>query len=215
MNFHQAKNIFEHTLNSEARIQKKINNGLLALIDKHLIEEVSQLILGAIYGGERVWMTSDLHFGHSNIIGYCGRPFRDDRHQTDVLLQLMRKIPDDEFVVIVGDVCMGNYQAGVEIVKQLPGRKILVAGNHDLTKDGKCRLADEGIFEAVVPFLFWQGMQDTSVLVSHYPVAEYFPMPVAKLINYHGHLHQWVKESTDAVKFINVGWDRTHSLLCL
>jgi calcineurin-like phosphoesterase family protein len=216
MDFFQAKSIFEYTLNSEKRVSKGINDGLWALVNKPLIEEVSQLVSDAIYGGERVWITSDLHFGHSNIISYSGRPFHDERHQTDVLLQLMSKIPDDEFVVLVGDVAKGiNYEPGVEIMKQLPGRKILVVGNHDLTKDGKCRLADEGIFEAVLPFLFWQGLKDTSVLVSHYPVVEYFPMPVPKLINYHGHLHQWVKESTEGVKFINVGWDRTHSLLCL
>ena len=214
MNFFQAKSIFEFTLNSEERVREGIIDGLWDLVDKPLIEEVSQLVSSAIFDGERAWMTSDLHFGHSNIIGYSDRPFRDDKHQTDVLLQLMRKIPDDEFVVIVGDICMGNYEAGVELVKQLPGRKILVNGNHDLDKTGKCRLAREGIFEAVVPFLFWKGLKDTSIMVTHYPVVEYFPMPV-KLINYHGHLHQWTKESTETVKFINVGWDRTHSLLCL
>jgi calcineurin-like phosphoesterase family protein len=24
-----------------------------------------------------VWFTADLHFGHANIIRYCGRPFAD------------------------------------------------------------------------------------------------------------------------------------------
>jgi calcineurin-like phosphoesterase family protein len=217
MDFHQAKAIFEHTLNSDQGVSKKLNDALFGLIDKEVIEATSQLVSGAIFGGERVWMTSDLHFGHQNIISYCDRPFNNVSEQNDSLLQLLRKISENELVVFVGDMAMGNYEAGVEVMRMLPGRKILVVGNHDLTGSGKCRLADEEIFEVVVPFLFWQGLKQTSVLVCHYPVAPYFPFTF-NLINYHGHLHQKVMDPVPegiSIKHINVGWDRTHSLLCL
>jgi hypothetical protein len=44
MNFHQAESIFEFTLESEKRAQNGINNGLWNLVNKPLIEEVSQLV---------------------------------------------------------------------------------------------------------------------------------------------------------------------------
>lgn len=30
-----------------------------------------------------IWVVSDTHFGHGNIIKYCGRPFRDADHWTE------------------------------------------------------------------------------------------------------------------------------------
>jgi calcineurin-like phosphoesterase family protein len=215
MDFKTAKRIFEHTMAELPESSQWISDGLFKLIDVELIEAASVRVSSAIYGGERVWMTSDLHFGHSNIIGYCDRPFTTVQNQTDVLLGLLQKVQQEELIIFAGDMAMGDYATGVDIMRTMPGYKILVAGNHDLDATGACPLANEGIFDAVVPFLFWRGLRNTSVLVSHYPVQEYYPMPVKRLINYHGHLHQWVKESTEKVKYINVGWDQTHSLICL
>jgi hypothetical protein len=72
--FESAKSIFEHTLDCESRVSTAINLGLLNLIDKNLIESTSQMISDAIAMNERVWVTSDLHFLHTNIINYSGRP---------------------------------------------------------------------------------------------------------------------------------------------
>ena len=62
MNFETAKRIFEHTLDCESRVSTAINLGLLKLINMELIESTSQLVGETISSGNRVWMTSDLHF---------------------------------------------------------------------------------------------------------------------------------------------------------
>ena len=79
------------------------------------------------------WFTSDLHFGHENIIRFCNRPF-DNAHHMNV--EMCRSInervgPEDE-LWILGDFALGNIDKTLLIVKRLTAGKIfLVAGNHD------------------------------------------------------------------------------------
>lgn len=217
MNFQTAFDIFEHTLSNEERVNTAINLGLLAMVDQELIELASMEIVDALAQGRRVWLISDLHLGHANIIGYCDRPHFDVGSMNESLLQLLGKVQADELLVIVGDLAFGPPAAALEVLRRIPGRKILVLGNHDLSRDGKCLAhLQNGLFEAIVPFLFWSGLQDRDVIACHYPVT--LPPgyePPYRLLNYHGHLHQKTLASTDRVKYMNVGWDVDYALKCL
>lgn len=217
MNYNTALTIFEHTLDTVQGISTTVNCGLLDLVDQKTIDAASQQVSAALGLGERVWLTGDLHFCHANIIRYCDRPHFDVDSMNEALLQLLGKVGPDELLVIVGDVAMGNYEACVAFLRRIPGRQILVLGNHDLTHDGKCRLSREhGLFEAIVPFLFWTGPQGRNVLVSHYPACPPEDYKTAfPLLNYHGHMHQHVLASTKQVKYMNVGWDVDYALRCL
>jgi calcineurin-like phosphoesterase family protein len=216
MDFEVAKSIFEHTLDCETRVSTAINLGILNLINQELIEATSQMVSTAIAAGERVWMTSDLHFLHANIINYSNRPFYNVDDMTQAHLRLLQKVPANELLIFVGDMTMGNYQTGVDLIKSIPARKILVVGNHDMTREGLCRFTRErNLFEAVVPFLYWPGLMGRLVFVSHYPAFIPSSYKGELVMNYHGHLHQQNMESTDAIKYFNVGWDVSHGLLCL
>ena len=214
--YDKALSIFQQTLDSELRVSTAINLGLMKLIDKDLIESTSQMVSDELGYGKRVWLTSDHHFGHLNIISYSDRPFHGLADQTDTHVRQLNKIDPNDLVVFVGDMILGNYERGVECIRACNGRKILVAGNHDLTRDGKCRLAREkDLFEAVIPFLFWGTGLGRMVLVTHYPIVAGVHDTERTIVNYHGHIHRKTVESTDWVHYINVGWDQTHGLLCL
>lgn len=218
MNFKTALDIFEHTLSNEERVSTAINLGMLRLADQELIELASMEVSNALARGQRVWLTSDLHLCHANIIAYCDRPHFDVGSMNEALLQLLGKVGQDDLLVIVGDVAFGPPKASLEWVRRIPGRKFLVVGNHDLCRDGRClaHLRERGLFEAIVPFLFWSGSQGRDVLACHYPVSlpDSYKSPY-RLLNYHGHLHDKTLASTDKVKFMNVGWDVDYSLRCL
>ena len=214
--FNIALRLFQHTLNSESRVSTAINTGLMALVNQDLIESTSQTVSDALSAGERVWITSDLHFLHANIIRYCDRPFFDVGSMTDALIATLKKVPNDELIIFGGDMAIGNYERTVELIRLLPGRKILIAGNHDLTREGKCKLArEENLFEAVVPFLAWQGYQRRLVVVSHYPILIPDTYKNTPVLNYHGHLHEKTMPSELMIKYMNVGWDINHALNCL
>ena len=82
--------------------------------------------------GPMRWWTSDLHLGHTNIIGYCGRPFADVEAMNAGLVDAWNATvaPDDE-VWVLGDVALGRIDDTLALVKALAGRKILLPGNHD------------------------------------------------------------------------------------
>lgn len=78
------------------------------------------------------WFTSDLHFGHKNIIKYEGRPFNDVDEMNHALVDNWnRTVGPDDVVWIVGDFAMGKIVDTLPIAKDLNGKKLLVPGNHD------------------------------------------------------------------------------------
>lgn len=79
-------------------------------------------------------ITSDTHFGHANIIRYCGRPFmsaRGDllvRHMDEVMIAHWNEVVSkDQLVIHLGDFSFMPDQ----YVRKLNGRILLVQGNHD------------------------------------------------------------------------------------
>lgn len=220
MKFETARQLFEHTLANADQARPDIHAAMLAMARRETIETANEMVSTALALDERVWMTSDLHFGHTNIISYCDRPFRDTRTMDLALSAQLGKVGDNELLLILGDVSLGDHEQSMRWVRRIPGRKILVAGNHDFMADGYCRLQQEKdlqgkpLFEAVVPFLYWDGPHGIGVLACHYPLQ--VPAHHKSLIlNYHGHLHREVLRPTDTVKYMNVGWDVDYALKCL
>ena len=81
---------------------------------------------------EQRWFTSDLHFGHTNIIQYTGRPYSDAEEMNDDLVcRFNERVGDDDVVWILGDLCMGRLEISLGWVKQMRGIKYLIPGNHD------------------------------------------------------------------------------------
>lgn len=79
-----------------------------------------------------VWFTSDLHFGHANVIWYCNRPFVDVEAMNDALVDNWNRVvkPGDE-VWVVGDFAFAKPDAAAAIRKRLSGNVHLIRGNHD------------------------------------------------------------------------------------
>jgi calcineurin-like phosphoesterase family protein len=77
------------------------------------------------------WFTSDHHFGHANIIKYCERPFNSVAHMNAAMTGAWNGVvaPDDT-VYYLGDFAM-QPSLVAEILPQLNGTKVLIAGNHD------------------------------------------------------------------------------------
>lgn len=87
----------------------------------------------------RTFFTSDLHFGHVNILNYTKRRqylgMRDDETIVDMNDRLVRvwnaQVAPEDTVYVLGDFAMGKVAETVEYARQLNGTKHLVMGNHD------------------------------------------------------------------------------------
>lgn len=81
---------------------------------------------------ENIHFTSDLHFGHYNIIKYDERPFWSvEEMDAELIKNWNEKVQLNDTVYILGDISWYGKERTAEILDQLNGDKILIRGNHD------------------------------------------------------------------------------------
>ena len=81
---------------------------------------------------DKLFFTSDPHFGHENILKYCHRPFSSIEEHDEELIRLWNEtVPEDGIVFILGDIgfCSENYLK--TILNRLNGKIYWIIGNHD------------------------------------------------------------------------------------
>lgn len=143
-----------------------------------------------------IFVISDTHFGHDNIIKYCNRPFESHKDMDDFILTKWNEtVKDNDIVYHLGDVYIGKRP---EFLRHLKGRKRLILGNHD---NGKDQLLGN-VFEKIT---VWRMFPEFGVLLTHVPVHESSLNPEKCPINVHGHIHD--KESPSK-NHINVSCER-------
>lgn len=85
------------------------------------------------FDGEKVFFTSDTHFGHANIITFCNRPFKDVKEMNETLIENWNKVVGkDDIVFHLGDFCLGGPEEWTNILERLNGKIYLIVGNHDI-----------------------------------------------------------------------------------
>ena len=145
-----------------------------------------------------IWVTADLHLGEDRF-DIMQRPFSDAKSHNDYILREYNScVGKDDLVYIVGDVCYQKAPQFLELLGDMPGRKILLRGNHDRV------FTDEQLspyFEQVVP----EGdsvhidVEGISCSLNHYP-----SLADPERFNLVGHIHGAWKFQLNS---INVGVD--------
>lgn len=133
------------------------------------------------------FFTSDLHFGHANVIRYCNRPFNSAAEMNEALINNWNSVvsPNDT-IYILGDVFFCQPSEAVEILSRLNGRKHLVYGNHD--KQIKSNRQVQQFFEVIHPDLYEKKIDEHFVTMCHYPMASW-NKSFHGSFQLHGHIH--------------------------
>ena len=153
------------------------------------------------------FITADLHIGHKNILTFCQetRPYESvDGMNSAMVTEWNSKVAPDDRVYILGDVIMGSVNNGIDILRELNGRKILIIGNHD--RDNLSKPAFTECFESIHDYLEIKVNKHKAVLF-HYPIFEWNGMHYGSVM-LHGHLHQY-KTGMEEYRIRNVGFDST------
>jgi len=142
----------------------------------------------------RVFVYSDPHFGHKNIIVYENRPFRDIQDMDESLIQRWNnKVKKEDRVFVLGDVSFYSKEKTAEIISRLNGRKSLILGNHDRGRSVKwwSEVGFDAVYEFPICYrgFFW---------MSHEPMHLNADMPY---VNIHGHIHGQLYQSE---QYVNV-----------
>lgn len=127
------------------------------------------------------WFSSDIHFGHKNIIDFCNRPWETvDEMNEGIIENFNRFISPEDTLILVGDLCMGKKDDSIPLLARIKGRKIIVPGNHDpfhtsaekrewKRKEWKQRYFDEGGINSIHPEQFNCSIDGQRVRVCHFP----------------------------------------------
>lgn len=136
-----------------------------------------------------IWFTSDLHYGHENIISYSSRPFQSTAEMNDVLIDhINASVQKNNTLYIVGDIAMKRAQF-YECLARINCTNIhLVKGNHDPEN-----VKPGGTLKSVSDYKYVRVAEHRLVLC-HYPFYEWYHKRRG-VIHLHGHTHGTIEEA--------------------
>ena len=141
--------------------------------------------------------TSDLHFGHQNVIRFDHRPFVDVEEMDHVIIECWNaRVQPDDTVYIVGDLCYRSQKGAEWYLRQLKGHKILILGNHDVP-----------ILQNKAALHYLEGIEkmmhvkdgEYNICLCHFPILEwngYF----RGSWHIYGHIHNRKEETYEIMK---------------
>lgn len=132
--------------------------------------------------GEKVWIISDTHFNHTNIIKYCARPYGStDEMNHDLIARWNKLVQPNDIVYHLGDFGMGGKDSIARWRRALNGKIKLIKGNHDDHSNQWYR--DCGFDEVYDRPILVQGFY----ILSHAPLE--FMNDFIPFVNIYGHVH--------------------------
>lgn len=131
-----------------------------------------------------IFIISDTHFGHSNMLNFKQangeplRPFSSVEEMDEHMVERWNSVvcPSDH-VYHLGDVYFG---AGWKHLDRLNGKKRLLLGNHDNGRDQKLHK----VFKKII---LWREFKEYDCILTHVPIHESSLVKRSK--NLHGHVH--------------------------
>ena len=181
------------------------------------------------YSPDNIFVTSDLHLYHTNIIKYCNRQFdyssEGCSQMNEFILKKFDALPEDCLIWNLGDVYLNlrleESRIMNDIMRMKKNRKMnLILGNHDLRAKKKPFSNYIEYFEHLGFDKVYKGpFQFENIMLSHEPV---FIDSKSPLVNVHGHTHDtmvtedyftgeyntsYPKQKVDPAKYINICMD--------
>lgn len=137
------KNVHNYVILTKdpTKLSKQFPNNIIDLTEQN-VEKIKKNINWILtnFGKDKnmsenkIWLVSDNHFNHENIIRYCNRPFKSAEEMTEQMIYNWNSVVGkNDIVWNLGDFCLGPNQKETipSIVSRLNGKINLVCGNHD------------------------------------------------------------------------------------
>jgi calcineurin-like phosphoesterase family protein len=124
---------------------------------------------------DKLYMTSDSHWGHFNICKYCHRPFTSRKEMDATLISNWNSVvPEDGIVVHCGDFMLPHNVGDKEYVKIWNKLNfhtlILCRGNHDRIECGTYNYGDKTVIVVDIAMILVEGIK---IMACHYPMLSY------------------------------------------
>lgn len=147
------------------------------------------MIKYTIEEAKHIWVTSDTHFNHANIIKYCNRPFSSVEEMNETIIANWNKVVSQgDTVYHLGDFALGDKSLVPDILERLNGYKEFLMGNHD-NSNIMLEMCKQGLIENIS----WEDVikvEKKIIILNHFPFGS-LPDPATNrpIIQLHGHVH--------------------------
>ena len=124
---------------------------------------------------DKLYMTSDSHWGHFNICKYCHRPFTSRKEMDDTLISNWNSVvPEDGIVVHCGDFML-PHKTGDKEYKKIWDKLnfktlVLCRGNHDRIDCGTYNYGDKTVIVVDIAMIEVEGIE---IMACHCPKLAY------------------------------------------
>lgn len=153
------------------------------------------------------FFTSDLHFGHANIIKFCNRPFLSVDHMNQELIKNINStVGLDDTLYILGDLAFMQESEIIKILNQINCKNLhFIDGNHD-----KKIRNDSGIKRYFKSYDVYKeiNVNGQHIILFHFPLLEWNAGHRGAWM-LHGHTHGTLvlPERLQDKKIVDVGVD--------
>ncbi len=160
-----------------------------------------------------IWITSDTHFGHKNVIKYSGRPWETVEDMNEGLIKRWNEcVKKGDTVYHLGDFCLTvKVNLIDEWLSRLNGTIRLIRGNHDQWTKHYERLKHKNKIEWVKDYVerrFTLNGEKHHFVMCHFPMLSWHGSHKSpSSIMLHGHCHGSIDELNQSVRRLDVGVD--------
>lgn len=171
---------------------------------------------------EKIWFTSDLHFGHKRILKFVPNRIKEFNlniededvitiHDKSLIEKWNKTISKRDTVYILGDVSFASVEETKKILEKLNGKKHLILGNHD----GSCASLNNyfvsvtQIKEVMFKKIHHEFLdEDMCCVLCHYPLIAWNRRMHGSVM-LHGHTHGSICDiNTNSEELrVDVGFD--------
>lgn len=140
---------------------------------------------------QKIFFTSDLHFGHENVIRFDNRPFNTVEEMDEEMIKRWNaKVGKGDIVYVLGDfIWKAATNEAVSIIRRLNGQIILIKGNHDrFLHNAAAKKALAGIKDYDDICVTLEDGTTRRCILSHYFIPFYNGHRY-QAIHLHGHSH--------------------------
>ena len=143
-----------------------------------------------------VWFGSDFHFGHKNIQKFRHFVSSEEQNREMILKDWTDHVTKRDVVYVLGDAAF--TMDSIDAFKSLPGKKILIRGNHDLLNTSVYLKYFDEVYGLLKYKEFW---------LSHAPI---HPDELRGKVNIHGHVHY---ASVNSNRYFNACVENTRDVV--
>ena len=169
-----------------------------------MFENLKPLVLNS--SNVNIWFTSDLHFGHRNILKFCARPWKSIEEMNEGLIKNWNSVVGkDDIIFNLGDFAFAPDRKWKEILKRLNGHHYLILGNHDITRWPGDKIME--LFDGVSNQMILK-IDGRTVYLNHYPYLCFggaWRKPENAVYQLFGHTHSGPNcRGTDTDRLVNL-----------